>query len=81
MSIFQGTVQLRHGTQAQWTASNPVLLVGEAGVETDTHRVKYGDGTTTWRLLPYGAVESGNLDGGAPDSVFGGTNTFDGGSP
>lgn len=81
MSVFVGTVQLRHGTQASWAAANPVLLLGEAGVETDTHRVKYGDGVTSWNSLVYGAQDAGNIDGGAPDSVYGGTNPLDGGGP
>jgi hypothetical protein len=79
--IFRGTVQLRHGTAASWTAANPVLLQGEAGVETDTGRVKYGDGTRTWNVLVYAAMESGNLDGGSPSTVYGGTTPLDGGGP
>jgi Major tropism determinant N-terminal domain len=81
LTTFVGTVQLRHGTRAEWTVSNPVLLKGEAGVETDTNRVKYGDGVQGWNTLPYGAQDSGNIDGGAPDSVYGGTNALDGGAP
>jgi len=41
---------------------NPVLLRGEAAVEIDTGKVKYGDGATAWRDLPYGRVEV--VDGG-----------------
>ncbi len=81
MSVFQGTVQLRHGTRSDWTNANPLLLVGEAGVETDTGRVKYGNGSSLWSDLPYNTVDSGNLDGGAPDSAYGGTNPLDGGTP
>ena len=43
----------RNGTAAEWTAANPVLLVGEIGVETDTRRYKIGDGTTAWAGLSY----------------------------
>ena len=45
--------KLRNGTAAEWTAANPVLLVGEIGVETDTRRYKIGDGTTAWAGLSY----------------------------
>lgn len=38
---------------ANWTASNPVLLKGQQGYETDTGRSKYGDGSKTWTLLNY----------------------------
>lgn len=43
----------RRGTAAQWASANPILGVGELGVETDTEREKRGDGTTVWNLLPY----------------------------
>jgi hypothetical protein len=36
-----------------WTAENPTLLSGEWGLETDTRRVKIGDGTATWTALAY----------------------------
>ena len=45
--------QLRRDTAANWTASNPTLALGEPGVETDTLKVKVGDGTTAWNSLAY----------------------------
>ena len=45
--------KLRNGTAAEWTAADPVLLVGEIGVETDTRRYKIGDGSTAWAGLSY----------------------------
>ena len=47
------TLQLRHDTAANWTANNPTLAAAEAGVETDTNKVKLGDGATAWTALPY----------------------------
>jgi hypothetical protein len=46
-------IQLRRGTAAEWTASNPILAEGEIGVETDTKKLKVGDGLTVWLSLPY----------------------------
>jgi len=46
-------IQLRRDTAAVWTAANPVLLVGETGIETDTLRCKVGNGTSTWSALSY----------------------------
>lgn len=46
-------IQLRRGTAAQWTATNPVLAPGEPGVETDTGYMKIGNGTTPWNSRPY----------------------------
>jgi len=45
--------KLRNDTAADWTSANPVLLLGEIGVETDTRRYKIGDGTTAWSGLSY----------------------------
>ena len=47
------SLQLRRDTAQGWMTENPVLMAGEVGVETDTRKVKVGDGTTTWNSLPY----------------------------
>lgn len=48
-------MQQRRGTSAEWTAHNPILADGEIGFETDTTRIKIGDGVTHWNELtqPY----------------------------
>jgi hypothetical protein len=46
-------ILLRRGTSAEWSASNPILLEGEVGVETDSKKLKVGDGLTAWISLPY----------------------------
>jgi len=46
-------IKLRRDTAANWTTTNPVLALGEPGLETDTRKVKYGDGVTAWNLLDY----------------------------
>ena len=46
-------IQLRRDTAAQWIAINPVLAAGEPGLESDTGRIKFGDGSTAWRDLAY----------------------------
>ena len=50
-SIVQ--IQLRRDTAANWTANNPVLKDSEPGRETDTGKLKFGDGVTAWNSLPY----------------------------
>ncbi len=47
------TIILRHDTSTQWAVNNPILALGEYGVEDDTHRLKRGDGTTAWNELLY----------------------------
>lgn len=45
--------QLRRATSTNWTSTNPILQAGEPGFESDTYKLKIGDGTTHWNLLPY----------------------------
>ena len=47
------TIILRHDTSSQWMVNDPVLALGEYGVEDDTHRVKRGDGQSKWSELTY----------------------------
>jgi hypothetical protein len=54
--------RLRRDTAANWTANNPTLAVAEPGLETDTLRVKYGDGVTAWNDLDYSASVVGWSD-------------------
>ena len=46
-------IRLRRDTAANWTSGNPVLALGEPGYETDTKKLKVGDGTTAWTSLAY----------------------------
>jgi hypothetical protein len=46
-------IQIRRGTASQWTSANPTLASGEFGLETDTDKVKLGDGETAWTSLAY----------------------------
>ena len=45
--------QLRRDTAANWASANPTMALGEPGVETDTLKVKVGDGVTPWNSLSY----------------------------
>jgi len=38
---------------SEWVSSNEILKKDQAGVETDTDRVKFGDGTKRWSELEY----------------------------
>jgi hypothetical protein len=57
------TVQIKRGIAANWASTNPVLAAGEWGLETDTGKVKLGNGTTAWNSLSYKDVDvSGKQD-------------------
>lgn len=47
------TFKLRRGTASLWTERNPILADGEPGYETDTGKLKMGDGETAWSSLAY----------------------------
>ncbi|NIP26040.1 MAG: hypothetical protein GWN94_24885 [Phycisphaerae bacterium] len=46
-------IRLRIDTSTNWTTSDPTLLKGEPGIESDTGRVKIGDGSNVWSSLSY----------------------------
>jgi major tropism determinant Mtd-like protein/tail-like repeat protein len=47
------TFQFRRGLVSDWTAENPILHAGEPGLETDTGKLKLGDGVHAWADLGY----------------------------
>lgn len=46
-------IQIRRDTASNWTSANTVLAQGELGAETDTSKIKIGDGSTAWSSLAY----------------------------
>ena len=50
---MKSAVKIHRGKAAVWTSNNPVLSAGEQGWESDTNKMKIGDGTTKWTSLSY----------------------------
>jgi len=50
-------ILFRRDTAANWSTNNPVLASGEPGYETDSGKMKVGDGTTAWSSLDYYGVQ------------------------
>ena len=46
-------IKLRRDTAANWTTTNPILAAGEPGLETDTGKIKYGNGVSRWNVLEH----------------------------
>lgn len=46
-------IQFKRGTAEAFWAKNPVLLAGQPAFETDTKKLKIGDGITRYNALPY----------------------------
>lgn len=52
-------IRTRRDIKENWETENPVLALGEQGYETDTKKLKFGNGVNSWNELPYfrGAFE------------------------
>ena len=72
-TTLQVQLQLRSDTAANWTSVNPILLAGELGRETDTGKIKIGDGSTVWASLAYqpfgGLITDANIAANAEIAV------------
>lgn len=69
-------IQLRRGDASDWTTANSVLAAGEVGLEMDTGKFKWGDGTTAWNDLAYiggGLPDWWTVDDDAESVIFNGT--------
>lgn len=64
MPTLNTRIQLRHDVKANWDNNTGVILkAGEVGIETDTSKMKVGDGTKTWAELKYaGGDAAQNFD-------------------
>ena len=64
MPTLNTRIQLRHDVKANWDNNSTVVLkAGEVGIETDTSKMKVGDGTKTWADLKYaGGDAAQNFD-------------------
>ncbi len=62
-------LQIRRGTASQWTSANPILAAGELGVETDSRKIKIGDGATSWTSLSYIAADNPEISEIAQDAI------------
>ena len=59
------TLKFKRATGARWVSLNPVLGAGEAGYESDTGKIKVGDGVTPWTTLDYFIPQPDSVESGA----------------
>lgn len=52
-------IQIRRDTAINWSASNPILLEAEFGLDLTNNCLKIGDGVTNWNDLPYFICQGG----------------------
>lgn len=72
------TLRFRRDTLANFTSANPTAALGELLYETDTNRVKVGDGTTAYTTLAYLTTGGGGGGGASPPSTLLDALTFNG---
>jgi len=60
-TTINAKILLRRDTASSWSIINPVLAQGEPGFETDTEKLKIGDGVTPWNDLGYIGIADSNL--------------------
>ena len=53
-------LRFKRGKSTSWTEKNILLYAGEPGFETDTGKIKIGNGIDRWNDLPY--VNSGEQE-------------------
>ena len=66
-------ILLRRDTLGNWQTNNPVLLSGEPGYETNSGKLKVGDGITPWNQLSYYYGATGGIGSTGPIGVTGPT--------
>ncbi len=49
----QTVIKIRRDTSTNWASVDPTLGAGEIAFETDTNKIKVGDGSTAWSSLDY----------------------------
>lgn len=52
-TVINATIRFKRGTADRWNEVNPVLMDGEPGYETNTGKVKIGNGVSAWKDLTY----------------------------
>lgn len=70
-------LQLRNDTSANWASVNPILLKGELGLETNTNKIKMGDGVNAWNALSYINGATGDYIPTAEKGAVNGVATLD----
>jgi hypothetical protein len=62
-------IQIRRDTAANWASNNPILSAGEFGLESDTQKIKVGNGLLNWESRPYINVLPSDLAELSQDAV------------
>src|SRR6476620_8179313 len=59
----------RRAKAADWVTENPTLADGELGLETDTLKIKFGDGSTDWIDQSYATPGTSTVSTSSTDTL------------
>lgn len=63
-------IRIRRASSGEWSSFNPVLAIGEIAFETDSYRLKVGDGLSFWTGLPYITLDQSVINFPDPPDTF-----------
>jgi hypothetical protein len=63
------TIKIRRGTSSQWSSSTRPLAAGELGLDTTLNKIKAGNGTSLWPVLPFLSVIPSEITELAQDAI------------
>lgn len=63
-------IRLRRATSGEWRNFNPILAVGEIAYETDTYRLKVGNGISFWTGLNYTRIDQSTITFPSPPDTI-----------
>ena len=66
---LQAKLKVRSDTATNWQSNNPVLLQGEPALETDTNKLKFGNGTSAYNDLPYVSSDAVTVEANPADEA------------
>ena len=69
-NLHNRPLQFKRGTAKAFRNADPVLLSGQPGFETDTYKMKVGNGRLRWTELPYIGDHSKPKDGKSAYEVW-----------
>lgn len=69
-TILSARIKQKIDTSQNWATNNPILLEGEFGIESDTNKMKIGNGTDKWNDLDY----CSSIDFASLEDAIDGTN-------
>lgn len=69
-NTIKARISLKIDTAEKWKQSELILLAGELGIESDTRKIKIGDGSSKFSQLQYANFDEATLDSYLSKAVY-----------